>query len=358
MGRDVTNMTLERAVRTARAFDVVAGTRQTFSPYVADMKAANPNLQLFVYLNGVYAQSSEGSRYPESWYAHDANGNRVRSRSFGNYMMDMSNPGWIADRGATCREYLAVSHYDHCYVDMLGTAPLAPNYNTALPIDPRTGKVWTRADLLAADLEVARTVRAASPSSIVASNGLVHGQRYFKPPGESPDVLLDEVDVCHAEIFLRDKYTPVDGFKDEAEWKQDVEMLVDVGKRGKIAVTTTKMWQTTATQGQIDRWHKYALASFLLGSNGKSYFNFSLTNTLSGVLINHPWDRVRVGTPLTPYAMSGGVYRRDFTNGISLVNPTKATVTVSLGDTYRDLTGVSRSSLTLAPNTGEVLTRT
>jgi hypothetical protein len=83
MGRDMPNMTLERAVRTARAFDVVAGTRQTFSPYVAEMKAANPNLQLFVYLNGVYAQFSEGSRYPESWYAHDANGNRVQSRSFG-----------------------------------------------------------------------------------------------------------------------------------------------------------------------------------------------------------------------------------------------------------------------------------
>ena len=352
-------MTQFTAVSVAQAYDVVMGTETTFGGYVPAMRAANPNLRLFVYMNGVYAQASQGGAYPESWYAHDANGNRVKSRSFGNYMMDMSSPQWWADRASTCKALLAATGFDDCYLDMLGTAPLAPNYNTAKPIDPRTGQVWTRAALLAADLEVAKALRATDPGGLLASNGLVNGQRYFKPAGQSPAVLFQELDAVHAEIFLRDKNTPLDTFKTEAAWKQDVDMLVDVGSRGKVAWTTTKMWNvsSTATQVQIDRWHKYALASFLLGTNGHSYFNFSAKNTVAGVFVDHPWDRVQVGDPVGPYAKVGGVYRRDFTAGMALVNPTTATVTVNLGGTYRDLNGVQQSSITLAANQGEVLTK-
>jgi len=350
-------MTESSAVSVARSYDVVMGTETTFGGYVPAMRAANPNLQLFGYMNGVYAQKSEGARYPESWYAHDANGNRVTSRSFGNFMMDMSNPSWWADRASACTALLAATGYDDCYLDMLGTAPLAPNYNTAMPVDPRTGKAWTRADLMAANLEVARAVRAKNPGGLLASNGLVNGLRYFKPVGQTPMVLFQELDAVHAEIFLRDKNTPITTFKTETAWKQDVDMLVDVGSRGKVAWTTTKMWNVSATQTQIDRWHKYALASFLLGTNGRSYFNFSAKNTVAGALGDHPWDRVLIGDPVNNYVKSGGVYRRDFSNGIAIVNPTTATATVSLGGTYRDLNGVLRSSVTLAANCGEVLTK-
>jgi len=352
-------MTESTAVSVARAYDVVMGTKTTFRGFVPAMRAANPNLRLFLYMNGVYAQSTEAARYPESWYAHDANGARVKSRSFGNYMMDMSNPQWWADRASTCKALLADSGFDDCYLDMLGTAPLAPNYNASKPIDPRTGKVWTYADLLAADLEVAKAVRSADPAGLLASNGLVNGQRYFKPVGESPAVLFEQLDAVHSEIFLRDKNTPIGTFKAESAWKRDVDMLVDIGARGKVAWTTTKMWNVsaTATQAQIDQWHKYALASFLLGTNGHSYFNFSTANTVAGIFVDHPWDRVQVGDPVNRYAKVGGVYRRDFSAGIALVNPTTASVTLSLGGTYRDLSGVERTSITLTPNTGEVLTQ-
>ena len=350
-------MTQSIAESVARSYDVVMGTRTTFRGYVPAMRTANPSLRLFVYLNGVYAQSNEGSKYPESWYAHDAEGKRVKSRSFGNFMMDMSNPQWWAERASTCKALLAETGYDDCYLDMLGTAPLAPNYNTSKPIDPRTGKVWTTAALLAADLELARTVRAADPDGLLASNGLVHGQRYFKPAGQSPVVLFEQLDAVHAEIFLRDKNTPLGTFKSESAWKQDVDMLVDVGNRGKVAWTTTKLWNVSgsATTAQIDRWHKYALASFLLGSNGRSYFNFSVKNTVGEVLADHPWDRLPVGDALGAYAKANGVYRREFTNGMALVNPTTASVTVALGATYRTVGGASIASLTLGPNQGEVL---
>jgi hypothetical protein len=51
------------------------------------------------------------------------------------------------------------------------------------------------------------------------------------------------------------------------------------------------------------------------------------------------------------------VYRRTFTKGIALVNPTTSTYTVSLGGSYKDLDGVRRTSITMAPHTGEVLVK-
>jgi hypothetical protein len=57
--------------------------------------------------------------------------------------------------------------------------------------------------------------------------------------------------------------------------------------------------------------------------------------------------------------MGNGVYRRDFSGGVVLVNEPAAgaTQTVSLGATYVDLDGVSRTSVTLAPGQAWVLRR-
>jgi hypothetical protein len=49
---------------------------------------------------------------------------------------------------------------------------------------------------------------------------------------------------------------------------------------------------------------------------------------------------------------------RYFTNGIAVVNSSKTnTYTFSLGGTYRNLQGQSVSSVTLAPDSGDVFSR-
>ena len=55
-------MTQSTAVSVAQAYDVVMGTETTFGGYVPAMRAANPNLRLFVYMNGVYAQARRVAR--------------------------------------------------------------------------------------------------------------------------------------------------------------------------------------------------------------------------------------------------------------------------------------------------------
>ena len=64
----VVTVTRERAVRQARHFDMIVALKGTYAKYVDAMRAANPDLTLLVYLNGVMAQANEGSKYPDSWY--------------------------------------------------------------------------------------------------------------------------------------------------------------------------------------------------------------------------------------------------------------------------------------------------
>lgn len=356
-----TNMASDQAVTASQAaeiatrFNVIVATKRTFAPYAAAMRAANPNLRLLAYQNGAFAQSNQPTAYPDSWYARSAGGAKVRSRGFGNYLMNIGNSAWRQSAAQECTANLAKSGYDGCYMDMLGTAPLLPSYVNGVPVNPATGVVWTPRDYLAATTAVAAEVKASNPGAIVAGNGLGSGARYYNDAGGSPLPLLMSLDAAHSEIWLRTPHQSLTKFKPEASWLRDVSMIADAGARGRVVLATTKIW-TPGTSAQIDAWHRYTVTSFLLGTDGQSYLNFLPSKTMAGITQDSPYDRVDVGTPLGPFAKVGGVYQRAFTKGLALVNPTEVAVTVPLPQPMTTMDGTTVSSLTMAPNTGEVLT--
>lgn len=221
----------ERAVAQAEAFDVIAVLRGTYHEYVADMRAANPDLVLLVYLNGALAQSTQGETYPDDWYARDAAGNKVRSVGWGNYLMRPDDPGWIADVASRCRTFLAYSGYDGCFLDVLGTAPLNPGYVTGLPIDPSTGRVWEKQAWLRATANIAEQTRLAVAPAPVFGNGLANGSSYFSPDAPSATI-LEGLDGAMAETFVRDPRGPIASYRSESRWKSNVDMLADAGDRG------------------------------------------------------------------------------------------------------------------------------
>ena len=49
------------------------------------------------------------------------------------------------------------------------------------------------------------------------------------------------------------------------------------------------------------------------------------------------------------------MYRRAFSSGLVLVNPTSSTHWVDLGSTYIDLEGNTVTSVSLEPHTGKIL---
>lgn len=341
-----------QAIDVARRFDVVVAIFATFRDQVAEMKAANPNLTLISYLNGAFADSDEGTLFPDSWYLRDAKGAKVRSVKWGNFLMDPANAGWRDHVLSWCRDRLSRSGYDGCYLDDLGSGNLTSGNLTGTPVNPRTGALYTDDQWIADTSGTAGYVRSQLGKPLLV-NGLNNGGKYFDPSIRSSRLAM-AASGGNAEGFLRGEATAVTQFRKEAQWQQDVDMLVDAGNNGRSVVAMTKIW-ISATSAQVTQWRKYTYASFLLGTNGNQFLYFNPVGPGKPPAA-HPYDSVPIGTPSGAYAKVGGVYKRSFTNGMAFVNPTTAAVTVSLGGTYKDLDGNSRTSITLAPNTGEVVT--
>jgi Hypothetical glycosyl hydrolase family 15 len=346
------SMTQAQAVTIAHDFNLVAAQANIFAPYTAAMKAANPGLKIVAYLNGTFDQSAGGTKYASSWYELDAGGSKVRSRGFGNYLMNPSNPAWGQNVATECAAAMASSHYDGCFLDTMGTAPLGSGYVTGLPIDPATHAVWTANSWITATESVAAAVKAANPGAIVIPNGLSSGGKYFSP-NASTAPLLTPTGAAMAEVWIRTAGQSITSFPKESKWLEDVTMLVHAETAGQSVLTTTKLF-TTSNQTQQNQWHKFALASFLLAANGHSYFSFVASKSDTAIVANSAWDHVAIGTPLGAYIQSGSLFGRSFTNGVVWVNPNSTPSTVTFSAQHLNLAGVEVTSETLAPNTGDV----
>jgi hypothetical protein len=118
--------------------------------------------------------------------------------------------------------------------------------------------------------------------------------------------------------------------------------------------STGKTWFAIAYGSQGDsQLMQYAEASFLLEWNGTSgaVFYRSPAGT-------DPWSRdwtFDVGTPLGDRFSIEGAWRRDFSNGVVLANPSSQSVSVDLGGQYTRPDGTRVTAVTLGPATGLVL---
>jgi hypothetical protein len=111
--------------------------------------------------------------------------------------------------------------------------------------------------------------------------------------------------------------------------------------------------ENTASDDERD----YGLAGYFLINNGRDYFGSSPSGNPNSFFSGY---RVKLGKPVGGRKRSrGGLFRRDFQNGVVLLNePGAATKTVALKGNYRTADGRAvGSSITLAASRGAVLVR-
>jgi hypothetical protein len=348
------SFTQDEANAVAKNFDVIVATPAAFKGKVPGMHAVNPNLAVLAYVNSAFVGSTQGPTathgYPAAWYMRDANGNPVQSK-YNNYMMDITNQSWVDDRKSSCKNAAQASGYDGCSLDMLGTAPLDPGYTKTAPIDPATKAVWTAAAYYNASSSLAKQVQDFSAPLLVDGNGLRAGNQYFSTDAPSKK-LFQGTREAMAEAFIRPGPTACSSYRNESQWKQDVDMLVDAGRSGHGVMTLTKIW-CSGTQEVKDAVHEYTLASFLMGTDGHSFFFVSYADGTDATAM-HPWWKTNIGSPAGPFAdygKAGGAYIRTFTNGLVLVNPTTAAANVTLpAGSYKDInTGTVYSGTVSVP---------
>lgn len=310
-----------QAVEHAQRFDLIVPNKNIYAGKVPAMKAANPDLQIIGYTNGAYAQKAEGTKYPDSWYLRDKTGAKIRSKGYGNYLMDVTNAGWIDDVTARCRYMIDVSKYDGALLDMMGPASVTPGYGTGLPVNPATGAVYTKSEWLAATTALAARVREQLAGPPLYTNGIGAGPAYFNKAAPTSQ-LFNGCDASLAEYWLRGAKESITRFPSESVWKLNLDMLTDASAKGKRVLITVKTW-VSATVAQKEAWHRYSLATFLLGTDGSHSYQFIPSPLAADFVATDPvLAGLTIGTPTASYVReASGVYSRAFTNGRVVVNP-------------------------------------
>jgi hypothetical protein len=133
-------------------------------------------------------------------------------------------------------------------------------------------------------------------------------------------------------------------------WSYQMHLLSEAQARHKIFIAIT--YGSADDLQAID----YARASFLLFARG-SRSAFSYAPPCGTEPASARW-RTDVGQPLEPASRVGEAWRREFSGGIAVVNPSdSATVTLPLGAPYIGPGGAVITSLLLQPHTGFTLRR-
>lgn len=333
-------------LRDVDTFPLITAQPGAYSGQLLQMRRARPDAMVLGYVNATFAPPAAAGRLDPGQLVRDASGAPVRSRGYGNQLVDPRDPQWVASRVETCRSLIRDDGYTGCMLDMLGIAPLRAGYSTGVPLDPRTGQPWTPADWLAATGDIVQAVRdGVGPSVVVIGNGLDNGTRYADA-GAPSSVLLDRLDGGIVETWLRPAASSLDTFRDVASWQADVDMLVDAGERDRSVFVLLRVWGAGRAD-LTEQWRRYGIGSFLLGSDGHSFFTISTGPADDPTAVEDGYG-VDIGTPVgryTPVAAGEVVgqavdpstplaYRRDYTGGLVLVNPTSAPVRVVLDRAY------------------------
>jgi hypothetical protein len=202
-----------------------------------------------------------------------------------------------------------------------------------------------------------RAVRAKIPSKLLIVGGYAwaNGTAYDDNSTEAQE-LANLGDGVHIDEFLRAPISSTTDFKSETDWKKDVDYLSAISQDNKVVLITTRIYATDATTDTVLAWLKYGVASYLLGKNGThTYFQFDVQGSMSAA--TDPFLSAPVGSPQEAYTkLSSGIYRRQFSNGIVLVNPTDEEKETELEGQYHLLNGSEQiSKLKLLAHTGEIL---
>ncbi len=275
------------------------------------------------------------------------------------------------------------ANFDGILSDSMGEAPLSGNYVNNPPRFPGTNRVYTDSEWLTAQKQLLGAKKEGLGAKSLIINGLAKGQVYFQPVSAKM-LITDKVDGAMAERIFREPNDKTTEWRPQAQWKQDVDMIVDVQNMNKLGFWWTKCWSMEKRGGnppdtctletgnvteRITQVRRHAIASYLLGAGSKSYFNFDQDklDTVEGEpnssnaaewYGNDYTKAMQVGLATGNYvAAGGGMYKRSFSNGIVVVNPTGGAQTLSVGGAkYKDFDDVTRTgNFSVPANTGMVL---
>jgi Hypothetical glycosyl hydrolase family 15 len=319
----------------------------------AELKAANPNLEVLVYQNlSAMAQgtswsglSSSGVNYAEAdtahpeWFLLNRGGSRIAESGYSwLWMADIGNAGYQQQWTSNVLKLLASGPWDGVMMD---------DTNTTARYHTNPAEIAQYPNDAAYQLAVRSMLAYAGPRIQAAGKLAVPNigswSEYPEVAGEWLQYVSGGVD----EMFAKWSTTPGQGYRDASGWRTQIEEIQSTERMGKLFLAIT---QAEAGDTQAIR---YGWGSALLGADGHTAYMAAANYT------SESWSseyEIQLGEPTsTATAIAGGAWERTFTDGLVVVNPTTSTVSVDLGGTYSGSGLTNATSARMAPNTALIL---
>ena len=315
------------------------------------LKAANPLLKVLVYKDMAAALSwagstqvpagvsmAEANAHPE-WFLEDTAGERIEWCDYaGDWQLDVGSRTYQDRWAQNVSADMRANGWDGVFVD---DANASQSWHLC-------GKTIAKYPTDAAYAGATRRFLANVGPSLTSQGYLVIPNIYL--PSNDLATWLDWISFTSgaSQEFWSKWGTGSTGHFADAEWTYRQAYLRATQRAGKVFIGVTY-----AAKSDV-RSMRYARSTFLLDWDGGP--SALLFEAGSGIDPTSPDWMSDIGAPLTAARTAvGAAWRRDYSGGTVLVNPSSTTVWVTLGSPHVGADGQVVTSLALAPSTGLVL---
>jgi len=143
-----------------------------------------------------------------------------------------------------------------------------------------------------------------------------------------------------------------DGYLTGSAWLQRIQLIESIQKQHKPYYIINQLPSVSRAEIQ------WVVASYLMGKEHSAALFISIGQHYGGDLRDNAYD-AQIGSPTDLMYQTQGVYMRDYSHGLSIVNPSESgsyTVTLNQWQQYRDLYGTPVSgTIMMPPHSGLVL---
>ena len=325
---------------------------------IAKIRAASPGTKILVYKDMASTRSSAckggldapllpagvgycwAEQHAPDWFTRDGAGNRIEWKYFpGHWQMDVGTQAYQDAWATNVLAELEAYGWDGVTIDNANVDPSAY-------FDGRSSLEYPSQEDYAA---ATRSFLARVGPRLMSAGRLVLPNIQANPVLADDKLWADWIQFTSGGIreYWMKWGTDANGRFGGGGWEDLQGVFSEVQQAGKIFLTSV---YGSISDVQTMRW---ARASFLVGWNGgPAAIAFDPAN---GVEMWHPEWTVEIGSPTGRRYPVGGAWRRDFTGGTAIANPSSTAQIVSVGPGYVLPNGTDVSLVTLAPLTGIVL---
>jgi hypothetical protein len=305
------------------------------------LRAINPNFLVLHYHLAMWQSAPnvafivDGNRWAndystvsphETWFWHNQLNQRVTSNQDGKFLMNVSEPAFQMYWRDSIAEQVRAGDYDGVFLD--SASPALLQWEARAPLDSRLlgagvrtntfpelgGKNW----ITAWQDWIGQLDRSLAAQGIP----LIPNAGAFATTWDNTDYSLTAG--VFAEGFCDPRQTTDD-------WKAAVNQILSLVRANKIVILQNYL----SSPADLAK-RRYLLASYLLLKGSRTYIVYFASSTLEW----YPEWNLDLGTAQRTATEVGdllwnGIYRRDFSKGMVLVNPTLRPVRINLGATFQ-----------------------